>query len=216
MGVKCFLLEPVDKIRVWARRYSKGTPNCCPRNPGQYSCHGAMNLIGDFDHPHVPGEYENWDDFVETIRPPATDPIWPVKCECGAILEHQDSERGGQMFVHRLHKRSDTGDLTTIRDAPPGAMWSAWWMQHEGRYWDWDNQTEAPLMCKTPGGEWNIDGRASNCTMPNDRTHRCWIRHGVPPLLTVDKNGSTCAAGAGSILSGKWHGFLRNGELVVA
>jgi hypothetical protein len=32
--------------------------------------------------------------------------------------------------------------------------------------------------------------------------------------LTVDKNGDTCAAGAGSILTPAWHGFLRNGELV--
>jgi hypothetical protein len=58
--------------------------------------------------------------------------------------------------------------------------------------------------------------RASNCTMPNDMLHRCWVRHGNPPMITVDKNGPTCGAGAGSILSGNWHGFLRNGELVTA
>jgi hypothetical protein len=29
--------------------------------------------------------------------------------------------------------------------------------------------------------------------------------------LHVDKNGNTCAAGAGSIITGKWHGFLHNG-----
>jgi hypothetical protein len=222
MGVKCFLVEPVAKIRVWARRYSKShdsDPSInCPKSPGQYSYHNGMNLLGDFDFP-LPseGEYEQWTDFVETLRPAAGDPRWPAACECGVTFENSDTmERGGQMFVHRLHKRSDNGELVTLRDAPAGAMWLAWWMKHEGRFWDWDNQTEAPLICKTPGGEWNIDGRASNCTMPNDRVHRCWVRHGNPPIITVDKNGQTCAAGGGSIAQPNWHGFLSNGELVTA
>lgn len=218
MRIKCFLVEPVAKIRVWARRYSKGIPNCCPKYPGEYSYHNAKTLIGDFDCPLSPeGEYEQWDQFVESLRPPLGDPRWPAQCECGATFENSDSiERAGQMFVWRLHKRSDNGELVSLHDAPTGAMWRAWWMKHEGRFWDWDNQTEAPLMCKTPGGEWNIDGRASNCTMPNDRLHRCWVRHGTPPTITVDKNGATCQAGAGSIAQRNWHGFLRNGELVPA
>src|SRR5579872_7326788 len=104
MGVKCFLVEPVAKIRVWARRYSKGTPSCCPKYPGEYSYHNAMNLIGDFDFA-IPDEEqsEQWTEFVETLRPPIGDPLWPAKCECGATFENSDtSERGGQMFVHRL------------------------------------------------------------------------------------------------------------------
>lgn len=57
---------------------------------------------------------------------------------------------------------------------------------------------------------------ARNCTMPDDTTHKCWVRHGRPEdgSLHVDKNGHTCGAGAGSIDTGKWHGFLHNGELV--
>lgn len=35
-------------------------------------------------------------------------------------------------------------------------------------------------------------------------------------MITVDKNGTTCAAGAGSISAGPYHGFLRNGQLVDA
>lgn len=64
---------------------------------------------------------------------------------------------------------------------------------------------------------WYIDHRASNCTKPDDREHRCWVRHGtVGDKLTVDKNGLTCAAGAGSFFMGpnnEWHGFLRSGKL---
>lgn len=61
---------------------------------------------------------------------------------------------------------------------------------------------------------WDIDSRSNNCTMRTDKIHHCWVRHGTPPNITVDKNGATCNAGAGSIQTGSWHGFLRNGELV--
>lgn len=69
------------------------------------------------------------------------------------------------------------------------------------------------LWVQTPGGVWCIDSRASNCTMPYDYEHRCWIRHGEPPDVTVDKAGTTCSAGAGSIQCGDYHGFLQNGSL---
>lgn len=93
-----------------------------------------------------------------------------------------------------------------------GAMWFATW-SWRGR--EWSNEVEPPLHVRCPEHhDWNIDSRASNCTMLDDRLHRCWIRHGEVPNITVDKNGLTCAAGAGSIMLPKWHGFLRNGQLV--
>jgi hypothetical protein len=51
--------------------------------------------------------------------------------------------------------------------------------------------------------------------MKDDMAHFCWVRHGRPEdgNLHVDKNGQTCSAGGGSIDTGKWHGFLHNGEL---
>jgi hypothetical protein len=76
-----------------------------------------------------------------------------------------------------------------------------------------DNCDGTHLTVVLPNGEyWDIDSRANNCTMKEDRIHRCWIRHGEPPNVTVDKNGPTCQAGAGSIMAGSYHGFLRNGE----
>ena len=86
----------------------------------------------------------------------------------------------------------------------------------------WDNCDGKHLYCMCPdkdwpeGHPWNIDGRASNCTMKDERTHRCWVRHGdpaIPGQLHVDKKGHTCAAGAGSIAISGFHGFLHNGEL---
>ncbi len=70
------------------------------------------------------------------------------------------------------------------------------------------------LMVMTPGGPWTIDARASNCERPDDMRHKCWPRKGRPPAVTVDKTyGETCAAGAGSIQVGAYHGFLRDGKL---
>jgi hypothetical protein len=92
-----------------------------------------------------------------------------------------------------------------------GAMWRAAWLP---KGFVWENETEAHLIVKTPGGDWDIDNRASNCTLPNDKVHRCWVRHGEPPNVDVNKSGITCNAGAGSIVIGNWHGFLRNGYLV--
>lgn len=128
--------------------------------------------------------------------------------------------------------RADTGELfKAYRDLPPGAVYEA-----IGYYGDpahnWRQSPRADgkqyivnrpgadgriLVCVCPDGHpWTIDARASNCTMPSDDEHWCWVRHGRPEdgTLHVDKNGVTCAAGAGSIATSKWHGFLHNGQLV--
>lgn len=83
-----------------------------------------------------------------------------------------------------------------------------------------DGKSIACVMIGNSGPQsrhhWYIDHRASNCTLPNDRKHRCWVRHGtVGGKLTVDKNGLTCGAGAGSVYMDnmRWHGSLRDGVL---
>jgi hypothetical protein len=132
-------------------------------------------------------------------------------------LEDGLGTRGGHIW-----RRVDTGEIQKrIHDFGVGAMWRADWYWTERTNdagqkiygWDWDNQMEPPLVVHTPGGDWIIDSRASNCTMPEEQTHRCWVRHGEPPNVHVDKNGHTCGAGAGSIMVGSYHGFLHHGEL---
>lgn len=104
------------------------------------------------------------------------------------------------------------GEFKYSHQLPPGTMyWEHW---HPKTCHFWDNCDGKHLHAVLPNGHhWDIDSRASNCTVPNDRIHRCWVRTGEPPHVTVGKNGPTCSAGAGSILSGDYHGFLRNGEL---
>jgi hypothetical protein len=137
-----------------------------------------------------------------------------LKCEkCGQEV----TTNGASQSASPRWRRVDTGEIRdSIQAFGVGAMWRATWYKKDetGLYgWCWDNATEAPLIVRTPGGDWNIDSRASNCTMPDDKTHRCWVRHGEPPNIHVDKNGHTCGAGAGSIISGNYHGFLHNGAL---
>ena len=118
--------------------------------------------------------------------------------------------------IEKEHAEITGWGLHWVYDTPSGELeagcmyWADWYPENM----NWDNHKGAHLIVVLPNGDhWNIDSRASNCTMKEDRTHRCWCRHGEPPSITVDKKGHTCRAGAGSIMSGNYHGFLRNGIL---
>lgn len=126
--------------------------------------------------------------------------LWPTKCDhCGAPVTPYATK---QVFNERLYD-TPSGKLE------PGCLYYAPW--YDDMYWD--NQDTPTLCAILPnGGHWVIDGRASNCTMPKERTHRCWIRHGTPPDIHVDKKGFSCNAGAGSIKQGDYHGFLHHGN----
>jgi hypothetical protein len=150
---------------------------------------------------------------------PRDDPRWPTTCRCGYQFP---SDCPWQDWQELIYRRADTGDLVILRErqasdvggpdpAPPGAMWDAWWMRDA-----WRGPEGIALMVRLPNGrDWFVDGRASNCTHPDDNSHRCWVRHGDPRTgrVTVDKDGDTCGAGAGSIQAEDYHGFLRDGRL---
>ncbi|MGH7715242.1 MAG: hypothetical protein ACREML_04510 [Vulcanimicrobiaceae bacterium] len=168
--------------------------------------------VEDVDHPRktIAGR---------PAAPPHDDPRWPSKCEaCGEPFFTEDPF---QLFGRQIYVRPDTGQRFTLEEVAPGAVWDCGWIS--------DRKKDCPtgsgymvgpdhrsLCVRTPDGhDWMIDGRASNCTIPKDNEHFCWVRHGKPEdgTLHVDKNGRTCAAGAGSIATGKWHGLLHNGYL---
>jgi hypothetical protein len=120
-----------------------------------------------------------------------------------------DGDGNYQVFRH-----VDTDEIANGADGylPVGAMFYADSHYSEDRV----GEDGKSLVVVTPGGWWHIDSRASNCARPDDNVHKCWVRHGTPPLVDVGKNGDTCAAGTGSIIAGNYHGFLRNGILVDA
>lgn len=136
---------------------------------------------------------------------------------------------GGSIPTYR---RLDTGE-TLAWPLPVGALYvdeSGWCKGADG----------ASVVCVCPNGrggtaEWYIDARASNCdskcavcgvmykehkrsadrhAFVDARPHQCWVRHGSKPgTIHVDKEGTTCGAGGGSIQILGWHGFLHNGVL---
>lgn len=204
--IQCFLLEPTERVQVKLRRYTRdNAPDCCSAYPGKYSYHTTSAPFCE-----EPAEHDEQGYIKNGLKPvPAHDDAhWPKVCACGYVFQEGDE---WQRFTELIYRRTDTGEETTLYDAPAGAMWYAWWV----------DQFHVPqgihnLIVKTPGGDWEIDSQANNCTMKDDvkqERHHCWIRHGEPPNVTVDKAGVTCGAGAGSIQAGSYHGFLRNGYL---
>jgi hypothetical protein len=238
MGIKVFWLEPTELERVWLRRYRSNsvyTPEGerierpgCPLPQGYHD--NSVLIVDAQPHTgHGIASPEQLEHMGVYDAPSNDDPRWPLHCECGYEFGDDDKR---QVFRGRLYSGALDGKLYTLSDAPIGAMWDASWHRSDGHGEPWTGPDGISLVVKTPGGDWTVDSEASNCTRtqwgPKEidgvthekvwlgRTHYCWIRHGDPRTgnVHVDKNGDTCAAGAGSILSGNYHGFLHNGELV--
>lgn len=209
MSVQTFWLERTELAAVGLRRYSNSEPI------GGDGYHSALRYISV-----EPAVYNDEGYLVgPKVDAAHDDPRWPTKCdECSYLFKPEDH---WQDWKEQVYERTDTGERRVLHDrapanelgipaAEPGASWDAWWMPFKR------NPDGIYLMVRLPDGhDWTVDSRASNCTMPDDNEHRCWVRHGDPRecRVTVDKNGLTCAAGAGSIQSARWHGFLRNGLL---
>ena len=117
----------------------------------------------------------------------------------------------------RFETISDNITFGYLYDTPSGKLEPGclYWNTDYPENYYWDNHKGPHLMAVLPNGHhWCIDSRANNCTLPDDRLHRCWVRTGEIPNITVGKGGNTCSAGAGSILSGDYHGFLTKGEFI--
>lgn len=201
MSVQCHLATIVGRraeyIVLWG-----GRGDC----PGNTFGHRAAKDLGDWP-----------DDKPPSLQDPAAYD-WTGSCGyCGQTIPWErrepctacDPPCGEQRPVVRV-----AGGTRAVYDTPdgelgPGAMYVA-----PCRACTWHNCPGEHLHVVLPNGHhWDVDSRASNCTLPDDRTHRCWIREGEPPNVTAGKNGHTCTAGAGSIQSGDYHGFLQGGVL---
>jgi hypothetical protein len=195
--IQCFMIRKVNRCRQSLRRFVFDSQ--CPAT--ELHIHDASTPIED-------GEIEDSDRGYrsKTVEPPHDDPRWPTHCACGYEFQPNDE---WQLFHDRIYEREDTSEECTLRNPPVGAMWDCDWLAES-----WHGDDGRCIAVMTPGGQWIIDSKASNCTRPDDYEHKCWVRHGVPPNLHVDKSGNTCAAGAGSILCNGYHAFLHNGHLV--
>jgi hypothetical protein len=168
-----------------------------------WSYHNAENEI---KRSSIVGER----DFAGEVKDYWGSPLWAKVCDhCGTpVPDAKDANLSYQVFYRRLYNtpsgKPEPGDIF-FRDVL---------CKTYGCHY-WDNCPGLHLHAILPNGtEWDIDSQANNCTKPNDRLHRCWVRHGDPTkgeLVHVDKAGLTCQAGGGSIISGNYHGFLHNG-----
>lgn len=205
-----FWLERTEDIAWGLRRYahSQDPPAC----PGGY--HQAVIYLGV-----APATFSETGRYASQPMLEHDDPRWPIRCtSCDYVFVDTDE---WQMWQQGLYRRPDTGQLHVLHStapdalgatsAPAGACWDAWWMS------DWAKGPDGLcLMVRLPNGhDWMVDSEASNCTRKGDRTHKCWVRDGDPRrgTVTAGKAGETCTAGAGSILSGDYHGFLTGGVL---
>lgn len=202
--------------RAWLRVYwdvydGDKAGNTCPNSLGLGSAgyHNGMIHLADSS------QLEEW-----TLGGDGKDyPLarYPSKCDhCGAVAPPPVATLGvGTRTVtyHILRKRLYSS--ITGQPEPGDLFWETWQHKPERIWCEWDNCDGRHLVAILPNGhQWNIDGRASNCTMKDERTHRCWVRHGEPPAIHVDKSGHTCGAGGGSIDAHGWHGHLHNGVFV--
>lgn len=205
--VQCFMLEPTGDRRIYLRRFGKGAGgHFCTKWKAPSDWHSKRVHLRDEPITFVDGDPERW---TEVPMLDHSDPRWPTHCKCGFAFTPEDD---CQMDQERLYKRSDTGEVLIEDSAPPGAMWYADWYAHKesGRNIGPDGRC---LVVRLPDGvDWIIDSRASNCDR-RDVRHNCWKRTGTPPNVNVTKGGP-CTKGAGSILTEKYHGHLRNGWLV--
>lgn len=234
-GIRTFWMTPTDRACVFLRRYTytelpEGAPPVCP---GSRWGHQAPRTVALDDAPldswlrvvvdETTGRW-HYDDAGARVE--SDDPRWPKTCAaCEYEFQPNDPR---STSAERLYDGAPDGIRRPIRDFPVGALYDCEWLND---YPDYTGPDGIALCCITPGGHWMVDSQASNCTRDQyerftdesgrearrfTRTHYCWVRHGDPRTepVTVDKNGETCSAGAGSILAGNWHGFLRNGFLV--
>lgn len=201
--------------------------------PKRYGYHNAQVHLVDSD------QLEDWKSGGVVEDHPIE--CWPTKCDgCGAAAPsfHETKPCGykectdpdcsrpvvtRQVFHARLYSAPD-GALVSDKNGEfkPGDAFIATWcgVESNGGCHTWTNCDGKHLNVVCPDGDqWDVNSRARNCTMREDATHRCWVLHGDASKgepVTVDKSGRTCDAGAGSIQTSKWHGFLRAGRLVVS
>lgn len=188
-SVTCFFCTPSGRDKLFLRRFVWSSESKCS---GQYGYHNARIPIGE--GPEI--------DHAQTM--PHDDVRWPIKCDACPYVFRDENQ--WQVFSETIYIRGDTEAEILRSENVPGMMWDAPWMGRKG-------SDDRSLFVILPNRkEWGIDQRATNCALPKDNNHRCWIRTGEPPVITVGKKGPTCAAGAGSIGSGDYHGFLENGK----
>jgi len=204
--IKTFWCERAARARESLRRITYGaskdkprTEKICRVDDNYQHGHIAEVVIGEIDFP-LDNEING-----DSTRPfDRADPRWPKKCaKCDYLFVDEDSWFHD---IDRLYQRTDTGELIAHDKMPAGATYDAVWLRDFG-YVGADGIAYTVVL--PDGTHWHVDSRANNCPFPRDFKHYCWGRTGDPRACNVVAGkGPPGEAGAGSILSPGYHGFL--------
>lgn len=203
MGIPVRVLRPVGTAVVQRLHWGEDCPSCC--GLGSVGYHDATGRT--LATSAVP-----WDHLL--VVPDAVDVEtgWPTRCDHCPAAAPADAFR--QHFA-KLVLQAPGGERLVVGPMGtrvPGDMWpTPCWA---GQACEWEDCRGTHWQVTLPDRSvWDSSSRASNCDQRADRRHRCWVLHGDPPH-TADKQGHTCGAGGGSILTPRWHGHLVNGVLL--
>lgn len=220
--IRTFWCEATGFVRVSLRVFTFSADAVCPAQADVWTTyepgHSASALLYEVAEAH---RDENGYLPSQDAELFAGHPAWPTACEhCGAPVTDEWERIVDQ---DAWYKAPGVGQWI-LAELPAGAMYDAPWLPA-----NWHGDDGIALTVTVPNGKggavpWHVDMEAGNCSREGER-HKCWCRHGDPRSdpVTVDKDCDTCTAGAGSIGIGgsgdgnyDWHGFLRNGFLIVA
>jgi hypothetical protein len=124
------------------------------------------------------------------------DPRYPTHCACGYEFQPADEHYSVGRIIY---KRPDAPDQLMLQgNLPPGAMLWSDWKHSKGSIYHEQRGGGPHLHVMTPGGMWDLDSIASNG--PG------WKWSGTPPNVTA----------LPSIITGDYHGWLRDGVLIDA
>lgn len=188
-SITCFLLYPTALTQLSYRRFTFTADAHCAQNTG----HNARAILGTTQNTsRLPGA-----SYIPN-QEQHQDPRWPVVCDhCDYEFLVTDQ---WQINSHRVYRRSDDAALTTLYDAPLGAMWNADWYPKRGPDGHY-------LIVRTPGGDWEVDGPSRGS---DGKPGPGWTRTGTPPNVTARPSIGLNAPGASNF----YHAFLTDGILV--
>lgn len=199
MPFPCFWVDEQPEVQLYLRRYADSDGSC----PGGY--HNAAVPVGVEIAERDAAGYlragrtaharadvdEKWRD----------DDRWPTRC-ASCPYEFTDTD-SWQVARDRIFRRPDTGEEWTERKLPPGAMLDGFWHPQKGPDGIALVVVLPPAVEDSRGHWWHVDGPSRS----GGKAGPAWSRTGdpkaSPPTVTVTP----------SILTGDYHGFLRDGVL---
>lgn len=190
----CFWLDPTDEVEVSLRRYHGEHDSACCKTSG-YGYHNATALMERghrHSYPQVHGDV--W---------PHHDHRWPATCSCGYIFADTDH---WQFNPDGLYRCANNGELVTLENAPPGAMFNSYWHANDDLFRAGTDGVF--LSVKLPDQTWwCVDGPGNR---DGELVAGVWTRQGQIPRVSASPSIHI----HGLNMPTTYHGHLTEGVLI--